>query len=127
MDERDLEAEDALARLGVDQLGAVLRQLDDRSVDVGHLVRDVVHPGPALREEAADRGVAAERRKQLDPTFADEHGRRLHALLLDGRATLELRTEEARVRVDGLVEVRDGDAEMMDAPRVHPRDASYAT
>jgi len=127
MDERDLETEEPLARLGVDQLGAALRQLDDGGVDVGHLVRDVVHPGPALCEEAADRGVAAERREQLDPAFADEHDRRLHALLLDGRATLELRTEEARVRVDGLVEVRDGDAEMVDAPRVHPRDASYAT
>ena len=126
MNERDLEAEETLARLGVDQLGAVLRQLDDCGVDVGHLVRDVVHPGPALREEAADRGVVAERREALDPAVADEHDRRFHALLLDRRATLDLRAEEARVRGDGLVEIRDRDAEMVDAPGMHPRDASYA-
>src|SRR5262245_32960391 len=127
MDERDLEAEEPLARLGVDQLGAALGQLDDGRVDVGHLVGDVVHPRSALREEAADRGVVAERREQLDAPVADEHRRGLDALLLDGRAMLELRAEEPCVRVDGLVEVRDRDAEMVDAARMHPRDASYAT
>jgi hypothetical protein len=126
MEERDLEAEEPLARLGVDQLRAALGELDDGCVDVGHLVCDVVHPGPALCEEAADRGVVAERREQLDAAFADEYGCRLDARLLHGRAMLELRAEEARVRVDGLVEVVDRDAEMVDAARMHARDASYA-
>jgi hypothetical protein len=32
---------------------------------------------------------------------------------------LQLGAEEARVRVEGLVEVLDGHAKMMDSPRVH--------
>ena len=76
-------------------------------------------PWPALRQEPADRRVLAERREQLDPAVADEHGRRLDALLLDEAAVLELGAEEPRVRRDRLVEVADGDADVMDAAGDH--------
>src|SRR3954468_24770330 len=63
MDERDLQAEHAGARLLVDELGAVALQRVERGTDVLHLERHVVHPGAAGREEAADRRVVLERRE----------------------------------------------------------------
>ena len=80
-------------------------------------------PGAARGEEPADGRVVAERREQLDPAAADEHRRRLDALVGHRRAVLELGAEQPRVRPERLVEILDGDAEMMDAARVHTRDA----
>src|SRR3954454_24676650 len=61
MDERDLQAEHACARLFVDELRAVASQRLERHVDVVDFERDVVHPRPARREEAADGCVVLER------------------------------------------------------------------
>src|SRR5438552_4909718 len=67
VEERDLKAEHAAARLVVDQLGALLGQLGERRVDVRDLVGDVVHTGAAAGEELADRRALAGRREGLDP------------------------------------------------------------
>src|SRR4029450_10774487 len=71
--EGDLEAEEARARLGVDQLGSVPRELAKRAGKVGDLVGDVVHPRASLREKLADGRVGAKRRHQLQPPTAARH------------------------------------------------------
>ena len=115
MDECDLEAEEALARLLVDQVGACCGEAIELVADVVDLVRDVVHSRPAAGEESPDGRLLAERREQLEPSGADEHGRRLDALILDVGAVLELGAEQTRIRLERLVQVLDGHAEMMDA------------
>ena len=124
MDERDLQAEEPLVRLGVDQLRAFPAQRVERDANVVDLVRHVMHAWPALGEEPADGRVVAARRDELEPARTDEHSCRLDTLVGDERPMLDLRTEEACVRVDRFVEVEDGDAEMMNAARVHAVDAT---
>ena len=126
MHERDLEAEHPAPRRGVDQLRAAGSELCERRADVVHLVGDVMHPRTPLGEEAADRRVVAERREELDATVADAHGRRLDPLVLDARTVLEPASEEPLVRLDGLVEIGDRDANVMDPPRLHDRDVSVS-
>ena len=121
MDEGDLQAEQPRAGLGVDQLRARLRERRERRSNVADFVRHVVHARPVVREELADRRVLADCREQLDAPAADENRRRVHALLLDAGTVLELGSEEPAVRLEGLIEVLDGDAEMMNAPGIHPR------
>ena len=124
MDEGDLEAEEAFPRLGVDQLGARGGEPIELGLYVVDLVGDVVHARAALGEELADRGLVPQRRQQLDAAGADEHGGRLDPLFVDLRSVLELAAEQARVRVNGLVQVVNGDAEMMDAAGLHGTDAT---
>src|SRR5260370_28927397 len=93
MHEGDLEAEEALARRGVDQLGAGAGEIRDRSVHVVDLVRDVMHAGSALSQKLADRCVLVERSEELDTAVADAHRRRLDALVLDARPGLEASAE----------------------------------
>src|SRR5438132_228622 len=81
------------------------------------LVGDVVHPRPALGQEAADRRVVARGRKQLDAAGADAQTCRLDALVGDNLAVLELGAEEPLVRRERLVEVFDRDAEVVDPAR----------
>ena len=78
-----------------------------------------MHSCAARREEPADGRVAVEWRKQLEPSFADEHRGGLHALVGHRRAVLELGAEESCVRVERLVEIRDRDADVMNSARVH--------
>src|SRR5260370_42479667 len=78
--EGDLEAEQALARRGVDQLSALLGELGEGRRNIVHLVGDVVHPRPAVGDEPADRGVVAECREELDAAISDPHRRGLDAL-----------------------------------------------
>jgi hypothetical protein len=72
-----------------------------------------VHPRAALREEAADRRVLAERAEQLQPALADADGRRLDALLLDARAMLDPGAEQPLVGAERTVEILDGKADVM--------------
>jgi hypothetical protein len=123
MDESDLEAEEALPRLGVDQLGACRREPFELDADVVDLVGDVMHARPAARQEPADGSLGTERGKQLDTAGADQHRRRLDPLVIDLCPVLELGAEETLVRVDGLVEVVNGHAEMVDAAGSHGSDA----
>lgn len=124
MQERDLQAEQAFARCCVDQLDALAGEGREGCLDVVHLVRHVVHARAALGEELADGRVFAGGREQLDAVRADEHGGSLNALLGDRRTVLQLGAEKARVRVECLVEVVDGDTEVMDAACVHSGDAN---
>ena len=124
MDERDLEPEEALARGRVDQVGACVRKLGERRAQVADLVGDVVHARAALREEAADRRVLAERLEQLDPSVADANGCRPDALVVNGGPVLDLGAEELLVRRERSVEVAHGHAEMMDPPRFHECEAN---
>ena len=126
MDERDLEPEEAAPRPGVDQLGALLREVRESCSNVGDLVGDVMHSGAPLREEAPDRRVVAERREQLDPARADADRRGLDALFLDALAMLESSTEEPLVRRHRLVEVRDRDSDMVYPERLHVLDVTVA-
>src|ERR1051326_5762747 len=125
MDERDLEPEQAGVRLGVDELRALALERGQCRADVRDLERDMVHTRAARSEKPPDGRVAFERREELDPPAADEHGRRLDALLRHGRAVLELGAEEARVRLERVVEVGDGHAEMMDAAWAHATDGTW--
>src|SRR5512146_799672 len=119
MDERDLEAEQPLARALVDQLGARVCQLGQCLAHVADLVGDVVHPGASLREEPSHRGVVAQRLEQLDPPFPELQRRCPHALAGDRRPVLDLGAEEVLVRLERCVEVLDCDAHVMDSPRPH--------
>src|SRR5947207_2356972 len=117
--EGDLEAEEAAARRGVDQLGALTLERLELGRHIVDLVGDVVHPRSPLGQEAADRSVLAERRQQLDTTRADAERGRLDALIGHGRPVLELGTEEPLVRLERLVQVVDRYAKVVDAAWGH--------
>ena len=74
----------------------------------------MVHPRAAAGEEAADRRVVAGRRHELDAALADEQRRSLDALLDERLAVLEPSLEEALVRADRVVEVGDGEPDVVD-------------
>lgn len=117
MDEGDLEAEHTVARRLVDQLRACIREMREGGPDVVHLVRDVVHPGPALREKAADRRVLPECPEELEPALADADRGGLDPLLVDARAVLQPGAEEALVRLESAVEILDRETDVMHRPR----------
>src|SRR5262245_2706042 len=87
--ERDLQPVQPPPWLMVDQLDPALVQLGQLRPEVVDLVGDVVHPGPAPREKAADRRVLLRRGQKLDPPVADPQRRRLDTLLRDGVPMLE--------------------------------------
>jgi hypothetical protein len=126
MNERDLEPEHAAPRRRIDQLRACCREISECRTDVVHLVGDVVHPRTALREEPPDRRVVTERGDELDATLPDAHRRGLDTLLVDALAVLEATTQQALVRRDGGVEIRDRDADVMDSPCLHRNDVTVA-
>ncbi|MDX6410768.1 MAG: hypothetical protein QOE91_284, partial [Gaiellaceae bacterium] len=68
-----------------------------------------------FREELAHRCVRARRRQQLDAAVADEHRRCLDTLFGNGGPVLQLGAEKPPVRIECLVEIVDGDTEVMDA------------
>ena len=120
MDEGDFEAEHAATRPLVDQLGARVREMRQGGADVFDLVCNVVHARAALREEATDGRVIAERAQQLEPALADPNERRFDPLLLDPRAVLEPSAEETLVRVERAVEILDRETDVMHrARRLH--------
>lgn len=123
MHESDLDAEDARARLGVDQLGTLTGKLCDRGVDVVDRVGDVMHTGPVAGEKLADRRVRVERRNQLDTPVAHQHRGRFEAPLLRPDAVLEPAAEEALVGLHRLVEIRNSDADVVDSACLHTSDA----
>jgi len=122
--EGNLEAEHPEPRLAVDQLGAARFEVGDRGADVVDLVGDVVHAWAALGEELADRRVVRERSEELDPAVAHSDRRRFHALVVHARPMLEAPAEETLVRPNGLVEIRDGDADVVDSAWLHAGDAT---
>jgi hypothetical protein len=123
MDERDLETEEPAARHAVDQLRTCGLQLTERGEEILGLERDVMHPGAAAREKAPDWRVVVGRRHELDATRAQEKRRRLHSLLLERLAVLELGAEEALVGGDCLVEVGHRETEVVNGANPHAGDA----
>ena len=124
MDESDLEPEDALPWLGVDQLDALSGEIRERCAEIVDLVGDVMHAGATAGEKTPHRRLVAERREQLHATVPDLHRRCLDALCLDALPVLEPRSEQALVRLHRLVEIRDGDADVVDSACLHPGDAT---
>lgn len=127
MDERDLEAEEAGPRLRVDQVRPLRRERPERLRDVGDLEGDVVHARPPLGEETADGRVLARRGEQLDPALSDEEQRGLDPLRGEGLPSLQPSPEQTGPRRDRLVQVRDGDTDVMDSVRLHAGDATRPT
>src|SRR5690348_7379979 len=119
VDERDLEAEEALARLGVDEFGARLRRGGEGRTDVVDQERHVVHPRAAALQEPPHRRVLGERPQQLDAAVADDQGDGLDTLAGHDLAVLDLRAEQADVRVHRARQVVHGVADMMDRSRMH--------
>ncbi len=119
MDESDLESEQPDPRLLVDQICAGRGETSELGADVVDLVGDVVHSRPPAREELANGGLLVERRQKLNPAGADEYGCCLDPLLLDDGSVLELCAEQAHVRLEGLVQVLDCHAEMVNAAGDH--------
>src|SRR5436190_21703367 len=123
--ERHFEAEQAPTRLVVHELDSFRRQLVDRGAHVVYLVGDVVHTRPALGQELADRRLLAQGGQELDASLAYFERRGLDALVGDGLAVLEARAEQLLVRRHGLVEVLDGDPEVVDPAGLHAGDATW--
>ena len=121
VDEGDLEPEETLVWLLVDELDSLLGEAFQLTSKIGHRVRDVVHTGSAGGEELADRRLLAKRGEELDATFADAHRRRFDTLLGHRVAMLDLGAEQPPIRVDRVVEILDGDSEMVNPLRVHAR------
>ena len=121
MNEGDLEPEEPAMGLLVDQLHALLGEALQLALEVAHLVGDVVHAGPAVGKELANRRLIAKRRKQLDAAGANAYGSGFDALLGNGVAVLDLGAEEPAVGIEGFVEVLDGQPEMVNPLRVHAR------
>ena len=116
MEKRYLRVAYSGARRLVDQPHAGRAQLVERRRDVVDPVGDVVQPGPATREETADRRVRGQRRQQLDVAVPDVEQRRLDALLGDRLAVHERHPVRVAVHGDRRLEVLDGDADVVDAP-----------
>jgi hypothetical protein len=126
MHEGDLEAEHSAPWMRIDEVRAFGGEVGERGVDVGDRVGDVVHARPALREEASDGRVVAERCQELHPAVADADRGRLDALLVDALAMLDAGAEQPLVRRHRLVEVRDRNADVVNAPCFHPTDVTVA-
>ena len=110
MDERDLEAEQPFAGRGVDQVGSRDLKFCERRTHIAHLVRDMVHPRPAPRQEPPDGSVVAGRLEQLDTAGPDPNRGRAHTLSVHGGLMLHLGAKQPRVRGERLVQVVDGNA-----------------
>jgi hypothetical protein len=121
MNERHLEPEKPLMRLLVDELDALRGEIPKLVVEIAHRIGHVVHPGTTLGQKPADRRVLAERADKLDAAFADPHRSGLDALVRDGVAALDFCSEEPSVGVDSVVEILDGDPEVVDPLRLHAR------
>jgi len=122
--EGNFEPEHPLPWHVIDQLGTTGRELGDRGANVVDLVRNVVHARAPLGEKLPDGRIVAECREQLDPVLPDPYRRGLDALVVHTSAMLDATAEETLIRAHRLVEVRDGDADVVDSACFHPGDAT---
>jgi hypothetical protein len=122
--EGDFEPEHPLPWHAIDQLGTTGLELGDGHANVVDLVRNVVHARAARGEKPPDGRIVAECREELDPILADAYRRGLDALVVHARAMLDAAAEETLIRAHRLVEIRDGDADVVDSSRFHPGDAT---
>jgi hypothetical protein len=124
VEKRDLAPEEPSTWPLVDELCPRSREAGKLGADVGDLEGEVVHACAPLGDELPDGGFRAVRREQLDASVSDAEERNVGPLVGDCLAMLDLRSEEAPVRLDGLFEVLDGDADVMEAVYRHPGDAT---
>lgn len=119
MQEGDLEPEGAAPRQLVDDRRAFGHELRELALDVVDLEGDVVHPRSAAEEELANGRVGPERGEQLEPAAAQAERCDLDTLVEDRLSVLEASAEGALPGLDSLVEVADGEAEVVDTANVH--------
>lgn len=124
VEERDLTSEQASTRPLVDEFRPGGREAGKLGADVRDLEGEVMQARAAVGEEPPDGGVRTVRRQQLDATLPDAEKRDVGPLVCHGLAMLDLRPEKEPVRLDSLFEVRDGDADVMEAVYRHPSDAT---
>jgi len=117
MNERDPEAVQASPRLLVDQPVAGSGQSGELGPHVIDLECHVMQPWAAALHEPADGRVGRRSLQQLDAIGADAQRGRLDALLLEALAMFEDGAEQPLVAPDRLVEVRNGDADVVNASR----------
>ena len=121
MHESDLHAEETASRDVVDQVHALSSEVGEPLRQVVDLVGDVVHPGAALGEEPAHGRVFTKGGEQFDAALTQPDRYGLDALRLECVATLDLCTEQPLIRIDRVVEVLDGYAQMVDPLRPHAK------
>jgi hypothetical protein len=119
MDEGDFVPAQAGPWLRVDHFGAQLDELADGRPDVVHLEGDVMHPRAPLGQESPDRGVGGKRRDELDPALAKTQIDRIDPLRLHAAPDLDLGAKEARIGLDGIIEVLDGHRDVVEPANVH--------
>jgi len=124
MDEGDLEAEQAWTRRVVDEVRTGIDELGERGPDVVHLVGDVMHSRPSLREETPDRRLGSERLEQLDATVADPNRGGTNPLVWDGRAVFDLGAEQLLVGRERRIEILDRNTQVVDAVGLHAGEAT---
>jgi len=104
-------------RLVVQQSDSCGSKVVTDRVDVGHGVRHLLNSWTTAVEESTDGGVGTEWSKNLDPRIRVAHAqhRLTHPLLRIDFFVVDGHVEGASVESDGLVEIGDRDADMVDA------------
>ena len=112
----------------VQEAHAAVAQGGRDRVDVGDTVRQLLQTRTVAVEELGDRGLVAQRREQLDAGagVADGEHRLTHALLLVDLLVDRLEAEDPRVELDRVVEVGDGDADVVDGGEQVARNERFA-
>src|SRR5687767_2889381 len=100
----------------VEQPEAALAQRGADRLDIGHPEGELLQPCPGPPDELGDRGLGGQRGEQLDAGLpvADGEHRLADTLFLVGLLVHRVHAEGLRVEGDRLVEIRDGDAHMVD-------------
>ena len=120
----DLAPEEPSTRTLIDELRPRGREAGKLGADIVDLEGEVMHAGAPFGEELPDGGVRTVRREQLDAAVSDAEERDVGPLVGNRLAMLDLRSEESAVRLDGLLEVVDGDADVMEAVYRHAGDGT---
>ena len=86
------------------------------SVEVSHLIADMVNPGPSSGEEFADRAVRVERCKQLH--LGISHWERQDGGAIDGFGRMGHDAEDVPVEGECRIQVGHGDSDVRDAGEI---------
>src|SRR4029077_14709581 len=122
MDEADPGTVCPRPRHRIEQLGAAIGGLLEGGPDIVAGVRDVVDGFAAILQELLHTGIRIERHDQLDPALADRDHRDLDAFALEPLASRRAQPQPALVDPNRLVEIADGDPDMVD-PAQHGVDS----
>ena len=103
----------------VDHLDALGAEVGQGGGDVGDGIADVVDALAPPGQEAAHRGVGGEGGDQLDEGVACAEQQLVHALVLDHLLVGDLKAQHLLVEGAGRGQVGDGDADMVEASKLH--------